>query len=299
MPKVAFEVCHRHQQRHAGHRRSSIVALALLGAEGRGSDLGRGPGDRPADRSTTSGDAACPRPATSRVGDVDPLRDALGGLVREGVVTVYPGGAEPVYAIDPEQAPRGRLLPQREHPLLRQPGDRRARAAPRRRDGRARSGGGGLAGGAAPARPAQVRVLLRPQARVRGGDARRGDADGARLGEPHDPAEDIEAVLEARRCCCAPRVLRPFVEAYRVVAERLAARDPRAPVDEEEFLARVHRRRPAEARLRAAHGRRVGLARAVRRRAAARRQPRPDDRPRGLAAARSPTRSPTSTGGSP
>jgi glycerol-3-phosphate O-acyltransferase len=50
------------------------------------------------------------------------------------------------------------------------------------------------------------------------------------------PAQDIEAVLLAQPMLLAPRVLRPFVEAYGVVAEQLAKHDPSAPLDEKEFV---------------------------------------------------------------
>jgi glycerol-3-phosphate O-acyltransferase len=35
----------------------------------------------------------------------------------------------------------------------------------------------------------------------------------------------------------APRVLRPFVEAYRVVADQLAEHDPSEPIDDKELIA--------------------------------------------------------------
>ena len=38
-----------------------------------------------------------------RVGGLDPFRDALGALIREGVVSEYPGGSESVYAINPDK----------------------------------------------------------------------------------------------------------------------------------------------------------------------------------------------------
>jgi glycerol-3-phosphate O-acyltransferase len=44
--------------------------------------------------------------------------------------------------------------------------------------------------------------------------------------------------LERSRLLLAPRVLASFLEAYLVAAERLAARDPAAPVDEKAFVAR-------------------------------------------------------------
>jgi glycerol-3-phosphate O-acyltransferase len=53
---------------------------------------------------------------------------------------------------------------------------------------------------------------------------------------PVEP-EEIRAVLTQAPVHLAHRVLGPFIEAYEVVAERLAARDPRSPVEEPAFLA--------------------------------------------------------------
>ena len=74
----------------------------------------------------------------------------------------------------PGPRPRGRLLPQHRDPLLHHPGDRGGRG---RADLRGRRRGrhlGHLGARPRPARPAEVRVLLRHQARVRRGAARRG-----------------------------------------------------------------------------------------------------------------------------
>jgi glycerol-3-phosphate O-acyltransferase len=52
-------------------------------------------------------------------------------------------------------------------------------------------------------------------------------------------AGDPEAILErltGSHLYLAHRIVRPYVEAYLVVAERLAARDPRAPIEERAFL---------------------------------------------------------------
>ena len=49
--------------------------------------------------------------------------------------------------------------------------------------------------------------------------------------------EEARRVLEQMPLHLAHRVLRPFLEAYGVVADRLAERDPRQPVVEKEFLA--------------------------------------------------------------
>ena len=53
---------------------------------------------------------------------------------------------------------------------------------------------------------------------------------------PDGPAA-AEAVLEQVGFLAAPIVLRPFLEAFSVVADRLAARDPRRPIVEKEFVA--------------------------------------------------------------
>jgi glycerol-3-phosphate O-acyltransferase len=55
-----------------------------------------------------------------------------------------------------------------------------------------------------------------------------------RAGEPGAAWE----ALERSRLLLAPRVLASFLEAYLVAAERLAARDPAAPVEEKAFVAR-------------------------------------------------------------
>jgi len=52
---------------------------------------------------------------------------------------------------------------------------------------------------------------------------------------PAAPGE-IRAVLERAPMLLAPRVLGPFIEAYEVVADRLAAHDPQTEVDERAFL---------------------------------------------------------------
>jgi glycerol-3-phosphate O-acyltransferase len=50
-----------------------------------------------------------------------------------------------------------------------------------------------------------------------------------------DP-EAILATLASTRMLVAHRIVRPYFEAYQVVADRLAARDPRSPIDERAFL---------------------------------------------------------------
>jgi glycerol-3-phosphate O-acyltransferase len=50
------------------------------------------------------------------------------------------------------------------------------------------------------------------------------------------PASEIEANLAEQPMLLAPRVLRPFVEAYLIVAEQLARQDPDTPLDEKAFV---------------------------------------------------------------
>jgi glycerol-3-phosphate O-acyltransferase len=49
-------------------------------------------------------------------------------------------------------------------------------------------------------------------------------------------ADALEGYLTAQPMLLAPRVLRPFVEGYRVVAEELARRTPPEPTDEKAFV---------------------------------------------------------------
>ena len=86
---------------------------------------------------------------------------------------------------------------------------------------------------------------------------------------------DAADVLASARHPRRARALRSFVEAQLVVADRLAARDPREAVDKDEFLAECLGVRPAAAAPGPHPRRRVRLARAVRRRAEAGREPRP------------------------
>jgi glycerol-3-phosphate O-acyltransferase len=69
------------------------------------------------------------------------------------------------------------------------------------------------------------------------------------------PTDDVEAVLFAQPMLLAPRVLRPFVEAYRVVAEQLVECDPGELQDHDALVARclaVGRQQHARGRIAAA-----------------------------------------------
>jgi glycerol-3-phosphate O-acyltransferase len=151
------------------------------------------------------------------------LRRVLGALERSKVVTIYAGGEEPVYAIE-----RGQHLVAAfyrnsaihhfvdraiaELVLLAEPEDRWDAAQ-------------------------ALRDLLKFEFFFPDRDTHRAQltAELARMGAgwdtPHGPD-----VLAAAPFLIAHRVLRSFVDAQLVVALRLAARNPRTPVVEKEFL---------------------------------------------------------------
>jgi glycerol-3-phosphate O-acyltransferase len=235
VPKVAFEVCHR-INRVTPITPVSIVALAMLGAEGRGltMDEGRAIGRPIVDY---IGRRGLPTTGDVRVGDVDPFRHALGGLIREGVVREYPGGSESVYAINPEKHQEVAFYRNASiHFFLNRAIVELA-----------------MLHAAETAAPDTEEAVWREALRLR--DLLKFEFFFARKREYAEemraeatlmepgwesrtvPAEDIEAVLVAQPMLLAPRVLRPFVEAYRVVAERLAEDDPSAALDEKEFVA--------------------------------------------------------------
>jgi glycerol-3-phosphate O-acyltransferase len=151
------------------------------------------------------------------------VRRVLGALAQQGVVTVYEGGEEPVYAIE-----RGQHLVAAfyrnsaihhvvdraiaELVLLHDPADRWDEAM-------------------------RLRDLLKFEFFFPEREAYRArlSAELERL-DPHWETADGRDVLCRAPLLMAHRVLRSFVDAQLVVAERLAARDPRTPVVESEFL---------------------------------------------------------------
>ena len=204
---------------------TALVTLALLGVRDRALTLGqvqrvlrpvleyvesRGP----ADAEVPSGDQL--RTATG-------LRRVLGALAASKVVTIYSGGVEPVYAVD-----RGQHLVAAfyrntaihhfvdraiaELALLADPGERR-----------------GVALG--------LRDLLKFEFFFpdRGTHEALIGVELERLGAGWD-TPDGPAALAGADFLIAHRVLRSFLDAQLVVAERLAARDPRSPVVDKEFL---------------------------------------------------------------
>jgi glycerol-3-phosphate O-acyltransferase len=235
VPKLAFEVSHR-INRVTPVTPMSIVALAMLGAEGRGLTLdeGRAIGRPILDYIERRG---IPTTGDVRRGEVDPFTAALEALIGERVVREYPGGAESVYAINPQKHQEiafyrnasihffvNRAIV--ELALLRaaetgapDPEEAVWQEALRLRDL--------LKFEFFFARKREYAEEMRAEASLMvPGWERRG------LG-----SDAIEDVLAAEPMLLAPRVLRPFVEAYRVVADQLAALDPAEPVDEKRLIA--------------------------------------------------------------
>jgi glycerol-3-phosphate O-acyltransferase len=151
-------------------------------------------------------------------------RHVLGALAQQNVVTVYTGGEEPVYAIE-----RGQHLVAAfyrnsaihhfvdravaELVMLSEPADRWQEAM-RLRD------------------QLKFEFFFPDKASYRAELC----AELERLDPGWETVADGRAVLQRSELLVANRVLRSFLDAQLVVAERLAARLPRHPVVEKEFL---------------------------------------------------------------
>jgi glycerol-3-phosphate O-acyltransferase len=221
LQKVAFEVAVR-INRVTPATATAMVTLALLGVRDRALTLGQVRQvleplrDYLAERALPRSDDAL------RTGEG--VRRVLAALARQRVVTIYDGGEEPVYAIEQGQHLVAAFYRNSaihhfvdravaELVLLSPPADRWDEAM-RLRD--------------------QLKFefffpdkqAYRPQL-------------SAELGRLHPRWEsaDGRAVLEGSRLLMAHRVLRSFLDAQLVVAERLSAHDPARPVEEKEFLA--------------------------------------------------------------
>ena len=212
--------------------------------------------------------------------DPSAVNDTLAWLVDGGVVSVYADGAEPVWSIAPDHHHvaafyRNGML---HHVLNRAVMELvmlDLATSPPEGDGTRR----GMGEGAGAARPPEVRLLLLAQGPLRRADRRRGAAGSA----------GTARTTRTRRASGWPRapvllahgVLRPFIDAQFVVATCLAARGDKPLARQRPVHARVPRARPPAAAAGARPRRRLGLARAVRHGAAARRQPRARRRRRG------------------
>ena len=221
LQKVAFEVAVR-INRVTPVTATALVTLALLGVRDRALTVGQVRGVVEPLR----GYLAARRLADS--GDVlrtdAGVRRVLGALAQQDVVTVYTGGEEPVYAIE-----RGQHLVAAfyrnsaihhfvdravaELVLLSEPADRWDEAM-RLRD------------------QLKFEFFFPDKASYRT-ELR---AELERLDPGWETVPDGRAVLERSELLVASRVLRSFLDAQLVVAERLAARPPGSPLVEKEFL---------------------------------------------------------------
>src|SRR6516165_8823419 len=221
LQKVAFEVAVR-INRVTPVTATALVTLALLGVRDRALTLGQVRGvfeplrDYLAERGL---------PHSREILDTDAgVQRVLGALAQQNVVTVYAGGEEPVYAIE-----RGQHLVAAfyrnsaihhfvdravaELVLLSPPADRLDEAM-RLRD------------------QLKFEFFFPDKASYR--TELRAELD--RLDPGWETEPDGRAVLERSSLRVASRVLRSFIDAQLVVAERLAARQPERPVVESEFL---------------------------------------------------------------
>jgi glycerol-3-phosphate O-acyltransferase len=153
----------------------------------------------------------------------DGVARVLGALAQQGVVTIYDGGVEPVYAIEQGQHMVAAFYRNSaihyfidraiaELVLLSDPADRWEEAM-------------------------QLRDQLKFEFFFPDKEAYRGQLSGEleRL-DPGWETADGRAVLKGAHLLMAHRVLRSFLDAQLVVAERLAAHDPAQTVPEKDFL---------------------------------------------------------------
>jgi glycerol-3-phosphate O-acyltransferase len=222
LQKVAFEVAVR-INRVTPVTATALVTLALLGVRDRALTLGQVRGVLEPLR------AYLAERGLPHSGDVlrteAGVRRVLDALAQQNVVTVYTGGAEPVYAIE-----RGQHLiaayyrnsaihhfvdrAVAELVLLSAPADRWDEAM-RLRD------------------QLKFEFFFPDKASYR--EELRAELE--RLDPGWETAPDGRAVLERSEVLVANRVLRSFLDAQLVVAERLAVRLPSLPIVENEFLA--------------------------------------------------------------
>jgi glycerol-3-phosphate O-acyltransferase len=259
--KVAFEVLHR-INRATPVTAPSLVTLALLGAEDRALTL---------DEVCASLVPLCAYverrglPTTEGAASTEPraVRRALEALQHQGLADRFADGVEPVWRVAPSRHLEAAFYRNGiAHFFVN-----RAlvelivvRASEERLDFLALGANAVLRGGSAP-RPSSLRDDSLPPAvlgaweealRLRdllkfefffAGKAAFAQElrDELAVFDPawEQRAGDPEAILErltGSHLYLAHRIVRPYVEAYLVVAERLAARDPRAPIEERAFL---------------------------------------------------------------
>ncbi len=221
LQKVAFEVAVR-INRVTPVTATALVTLALLGVRDRALTLGQVRGVLEPLRGYL---AKRGLPHSREILDTDAgVQRVLGALSQQNVVTIYAGGQEPVYAIE-----RGQHLVAAfyrnsaihhfldravaEVVLLSAPADRWDEGM-------------------------RMRDQLKFEFFFPDKTAYRAvlQAELDRLDPGWETVADGRAVLERSDLLVANRVLRSFLDAQLVVAERLAARPPHHPVAEKEFL---------------------------------------------------------------
>jgi glycerol-3-phosphate O-acyltransferase len=228
--RVAFEVCHR-INRATPITETALVALALLGAEDRALTL------------TEVRHTLAPllRYVRTRelpmIGELDlrtdgGMRQALDALGRHGIVARYDRGIEPVWSIAPERHLEAAFYRNSVvHFFVN-------RAIAELLLVHVDEQGGGDPVNVGWEAALRVRDVLKFEfffARKR--DFDRELREELALVDPDWEGRDNEpgaalAALERTHLLLAPRVLSSFLEAYLVVADRLAAHDPHGPVDE-------------------------------------------------------------------
>jgi glycerol-3-phosphate O-acyltransferase len=234
VPKIAFEVLHRVNS-VTPITPSAVVALALLGGEDRALTFEEGRGlVRPLLEYV--GARGIPRTSGVEIGKTEVVRGAVANLVREGVVREFTGGTEPVYSIAPDKHVEAAFYRNNvvhhfvtrgivELALLRAAEETFADPA-----------------GEVWEEALRLRDLLKfefffPRKRTFADDVRTEmailDPDWEQRPEE---SREIRALLERAPTLLAHRVVGPFVEAYGVVANRLAARDAADEVDERTFI---------------------------------------------------------------
>jgi glycerol-3-phosphate O-acyltransferase len=235
VPRVAFEVAHRINDA-TPITPSALVAFGLLDNEGRAMTL-----------TETLGvleplleyirQRGLPLTSDVDLGRPDGMRRALRTLVSEGVVEEYPGGLEPVYAIARErQHEAGFYRNTVTHYFI-------TRAIVEVAAVQAQNLTTTDVTRALWVRALALRDLLKYEfffATKREFDVEvRAEAALAspNWSEADLSGADLTSGLRSNRLLLAHRVVGPFLEAYHVVADRLATREPAAPVDRDALIA--------------------------------------------------------------
>ena len=233
VPRVAFDIADRINNA-TPITPSALITFALLDNEGRALTLGE---------LLTVLDPLLAYvrerrlPLTSGVDLARPdgLRQALRTLEREGVVEVYDGGLEPVYAIAPDRFHEAAFY----RNTLAHWFVYRAIAESALLAGA--SAGGNVADGTWQA-ALELRDLLKfefffPRKREFAEDIRR-EADLARPGWESENLDEqqVLAALDHTHLYVSQRIIGPFLEAYAVVAQRLAELEPAAPIDRDALV---------------------------------------------------------------